>query len=57
LAEIALPSKPIGEESELSTLFQTLAEGRKALRDKERIKSGKVKLWTLEAGETGEWVV
>ena len=60
LAEIVLPSKPIGvdcEEAESSRSVRLWKEGRKALRENENIKSGKAKLRTLEVGETGEWKI
>ena len=57
LTELVLPSKPIdvgSQEANSLRLVRRWKEGRKLLKDHEGVKSGKVKLRTLEVGETGK---
>ena len=57
LKELAVPSKPInilGSEMASPRSFKLWKEAREVLEGNEMIKSGKVKLRTLEIGETSE---
>jgi len=57
LTEVVLRSKPIhaGSEEAKSPRFVRLwKESRRVLGENEMVKSGRVKLRTLEVGETGK---
>jgi len=54
LAETILPLKPIDVDSREVTTPHAVRQSRELLRENERVKSGKVKLKTLEMGETAE---
>jgi len=58
LSEITLPSKPIdssdSQEANSPRSVRLWKESREVLKGNERVKSGKVKLRTLQVGETGK---
>jgi len=56
LRQIVVPSKPIdtiAQKAKSPRSVRLWKESREVLRENERIKSGRVKLRTLEVGETG----